>query len=176
MLAYDNVIAAAEIGCDFDRLDEGDEIIAYLPVAWVGDHIFSYAQAILAGLCVNCHREPTTRSWTTGARSAPRTPSRPPRVFENMLTLTMVRMEDASALKRRVFKFFIDHANPRRRAHPERRGGGLAWDRLVWRIGDVVSTGPCATASGCTASRSATRRARRSARRSSASTGAIGVT
>ena len=58
MLTYDNVIAAARIGCDFDRLTETDEIIAYLPIAWVGDHIFSYAQAILAGLVRQLPREP----------------------------------------------------------------------------------------------------------------------
>ena len=49
MLTSDAVIAAAGIGCDFDKLDETDEIMAYLPIAWVGDHIFSYAQAFLAG-------------------------------------------------------------------------------------------------------------------------------
>src|SRR3989337_2758132 len=58
MLTSDAVIAAAESGCDFDKLDETDEIIAYLPIAWVGDHIFSYAQAILSGLCVNCPENP----------------------------------------------------------------------------------------------------------------------
>ena len=41
-------------------LDESDDIIAYLPIAWVGDHIFSYAQAILVGLCVNCPESPDT--------------------------------------------------------------------------------------------------------------------
>ncbi len=77
---------------------EDDEIIAYLPIAWVGDHIFSYAQAILAGLCVNCPENADTvvedrrEIGTTYAFA-------PPRVFENMLTLTMVRMEDASALE-----------------------------------------------------------------------------
>ena len=98
------------IGCGFDKLTEDDEIIAYLPIAWVGDHIFSYAQAIIAGLCVNCPESPDT--VTEDRREVGTTYAfAPPRVFETMLTLTMVRMEDASALKRRVFKFFIDHAN-----------------------------------------------------------------
>ncbi len=149
MLSFDNVIAAAEIGCDFDRLDEGDEIIAYLPVAWVGDHIFSYAQAILAGLCVNCPESPETvvddrrEIGTTYAFA-------PPRVFENMLTLTMVRMEDASAPKRRVFKFFIDHATRVGERILNREPGVSAWDRLLWRIGDVVVYGPLRNRFGLT--------------------------
>ena len=95
MLTHDNVSSPPRNGCDFDELDETDEIIAYLPIAWVGDHIFSYAQAIIAGFCVNCPESPETvvedrrEIGTTYAFA-------PPRVFENMLTLTMVRMEDAS--------------------------------------------------------------------------------
>ena len=111
-----------EIGCDFDKLREGDEIIAYLPIAWVGDHIFSYAQAIIAGLCVNCPESPDTvvedrrEIGTTYAFA-------PPRVFENMLTLTMVRMEDASALKRRAVPVLHRPRQQGRRADPQRRAG-----------------------------------------------------
>ena len=97
MLSHTNVIVAAEIGCSFDGLSEQDEVIAYLPIAWVGDHVFSYAQAMLAGFCVNCPESPETviddrrEVGTTYAFA-------PPRVFETMLTLTMVRMEDAGSV------------------------------------------------------------------------------
>ncbi|WP_342360649.1 AMP-binding protein [Terrarubrum flagellatum] len=109
MLTYDNLIAGSLIGIEFDGLNESDEIIAYLPMAWVGDHVFSYAQSIIAGYCVNCPESAETvvddrrEIGTTYAFA-------PPRVFETMLTLTMVRMEDAGAMKRRMFHYFIDHA------------------------------------------------------------------
>ena len=141
MLSYDNVIAAGEIGCDFDKLQESDEIIAYLPIAWVGDHIFSYAQAIIVGLCVNCPEGPETvvedrrEIGTTYAFA-------PPRVFENMLTLTMVRMEDASALKRAMFKFFIGHANKVGEKILNGEKGVSLWDRLLWQLGDVLVYAP----------------------------------
>jgi long-chain acyl-CoA synthetase len=140
MLTFDNVMRAGEIGSAFDRLDETDEIIAYLPIAWVGDHIFSYAQAIITGLCVNCPESPDTivddrrEIGTTYAFA-------PPRVFENMLTLTMVRMEDASALKRRVFRYFLDHA--RRVGEPILNGEKVGpVDRLIYRLGDWLIYGP----------------------------------
>jgi long-chain acyl-CoA synthetase len=148
MLSYDNVISAARIGSEFDRQQEGDEIIAYLPIAWVGDHIFSYAQAIIAGLTVNCPESPDTvvedrrEIGTTFAFA-------PPRVFENMLTLTMVRMEDASPLKRRLFKFFIDHAN--RVGEPILNGQSVGlWDRLVYRLGDALVYAPLRNRFGLT--------------------------
>jgi long-chain acyl-CoA synthetase len=149
MLSYDNVVSAAKIGCDFDKLREDDEIIAYLPVAWVGDHIFSYAQAILAGLCVNCPENADTivedrrEIGTTYAFA-------PPRVFENMLTLTMVRMEDASAPKRHLFKFFIDHASKVGERILNREPGVSAWDRLLYKIGDIVVYGPLKNRFGLT--------------------------
>ena len=122
MLTSDAVIAAAEIGCDFDKLDESDEIIAYLPIAWVGDHIFSYAQAILAGLCVNCPESPETVVEDRREIGATYVFA-PPRVFESMLTLTMVRMEDASALKRRMFKILHRPRQQGRREDPEQGAG-----------------------------------------------------
>jgi len=141
MLTYDNVVRAGEIGSAFDKLNERDEIIAYLPIAWVGDHIFSYAQAIIVGLCVNCPEGPDTvvadrrEIGTTYAFA-------PPRVFENMLTLTMVRMEDASALKRRMFRYFLKHADKVGEHILNRESGVGLLDRLIYRLGDVLVYGP----------------------------------
>src|SRR6202035_5058642 len=106
MLTYENTIISARNANAFDRLDQDEEVIAYLPLAWVGDYIFSYVQAYVAGYCVNCPEAPDTvvqdrrEIGTTYAFA-------PPRVYENVLTLTTVRMADAGALKRKAFEFFI---------------------------------------------------------------------
>ncbi|HMO28984.1 AMP-binding protein [Enterovirga sp.] len=140
MLTYDNVIRAGEIGSSFDHLSETDEIIAYLPIAWVGDHIFSYAQAIIVGLCVNCPEGPDTVAadrreiGTTYAFA-------PPRIFEGMLTMTMVRMEDASAPKRRMFKYFLKHADKVGERILNGESVGLV-DRLLYGLGDFLVYGP----------------------------------
>ena len=100
MLTFENTIVSARNANAFDRLDENEEVIAYLPLAWVGDYIFSYVQAYIAGYCVNCPETADTvlqdrrEIGTTYAFA-------PPRVYENLLTLTMVRMADAGALKRK---------------------------------------------------------------------------
>lgn len=109
MLSYDNLLASARIGIAFDRLTEREEVIAYLPMAWVGDHIFSYAQAIMAGYCVSCPEKSDTIVQDR-REIGPTYVFAPPRVFENLLTLTMVRMEDAGSIKRWMFDHFLNVA------------------------------------------------------------------
>ena len=148
MLSHTNVIVAAEIGCGFDGLSESDEVIAYLPIAWVGDHVFSYAQAMLAGFCVNCPESPETviddrrEVGTTYAFA-------PPRVFETMLTLTMVRMEDAGRLKRAMFHYFLDVA--KRYGEDILNGQSVPLKgRLLYKLGDLMVYGPLRNRFGLT--------------------------
>jgi long-chain acyl-CoA synthetase len=140
MLTYENAIVSARNANAFDSLGQDEEVIAYLPLAWIGDHIFSYVQSYVAGYCVSCPETPDTvledrrEIGTTYAFA-------PPRVYENLLTLTMVRMADAGALKRRLFEFFIAFA---------RRWGEKILNsekvpltvRLVYGIGNVLVYGP----------------------------------
>src|SRR5262245_16927985 len=99
MLTHDNLLASARIGIAFDGLGEKDEIIAYLPMAWVGDHVFSYCQAIMAGYCVSCPEEPDTIVQDR-REIGPTYIFAPPRVFENLLTFTFLRLYVAGGLKR----------------------------------------------------------------------------
>jgi len=140
MLTYDNAITSARNANAFDRLDAREEVIAYLPLAWIGDHIFSYVQAYAAGYCVNCPEAPDTvledrRDIGTTYAFAP------PRAYENLLTLTMVRMADAGALKRRMFDFFIAFA--RRWGEKILNGERVPLTaRLLYGIGELLVYGP----------------------------------
>ena len=110
MLSYDNLVISSKNANKFDNFDEHDEIIAYLPLAWVGDHIFSYGQSLTAGYCVCCPESPET--VTDNRREiAPTYFFAPPRVFEGLLTEMMVRMEDAGPLKQKMFHYFLGVAN-----------------------------------------------------------------
>ena len=148
MLSYDNMIVSARNGNLFDKLDENEETIAYLPLAWVGDHLFSYAQHYVAGYCVNCPEagetviEDRREVGTTYAFA-------PPRVFENLLTLTMVRMEDAGRVKRGMFRYFIDHARKYGEKLLNKEPVPLT-ARLIYRAGDVLVYGPLKNRFGLT--------------------------
>jgi long-chain acyl-CoA synthetase len=106
MLSAGRCIAAARDTVAFDKLTDQDQVIAYLPLAWVGDHYLNYAQALIAGFCINCPESPETavedrrEIGTTFAFA-------PPRVYENLLTRIMIRMEDAGFLKRKLFQYYL---------------------------------------------------------------------
>jgi len=140
MLTYDNVLISAKNGNAYDQLDEKEEVIAYLPPAWIGDHIFSYAQSYVAGYCVNC---PETGETVVDDRREIGTTYAfaPPRVYENLLTNTMVRMEDASAPKRRMFHYFIGVA--RRWGEKILNGEKVPLHaRLLYGLGELLVYGP----------------------------------
>jgi long-chain acyl-CoA synthetase len=140
MLSFENLVVSARNGNAFDGLDETEETIAYLPMAWVGDHIFSYAQSYAAGYCVSCPESPETVIQDR-REIGPTYFFAPPRVFESLLTLIMVRMEDAGRLKRGMFRYFMDVAQRcgERILSGERVPLG---DRLLYALGRALVYAP----------------------------------
>jgi long-chain acyl-CoA synthetase len=140
VLSYDNLVWAARAGAAYDRLKAGDELLSYLPMAWVGDHIFSYAQGYIVGLVVNCPESAAT--VTTDLREiGPTYYFAPPRVLENLITQVTIRMEDAGPLKRHLFQFFMKHA--RRVGSALLDGKPVSADhRLLYRLGELLVYGP----------------------------------
>ncbi len=106
VLTNDNVLRQAWAGAEFEGLGPDEDILAYLPMAWVGDNIFSYGQSYLTGFCVNCPESAATVMTDLG-EIGPTFYFAPPRVYENLLTNVMIRMEDASRLKQRMFHHFM---------------------------------------------------------------------
>ena len=140
MLTFDNLVLSAVNGNRFDNLGCDEEVIAYLPLAWVGDHVFSYAQPFAAGFCVNCPESPETVSEDRREIGATYGFA-PPRAYENLLTVTMVRMEDAGRLKRAMFAYFIAVAGRWGEKILNREPVPLH-ARLLYRLGDLLVYGP----------------------------------
>lgn len=134
------LITAARGGCGFDGLDETDEVLSYLPMAWVGDNLFSYAQALVAGFTVNCPESGDT-VMTDMREIGPTFYFAPPRVFENLLTQVTIRMEDAGALKRWMFRYFMEVA--KRYGADILDGKPVAIGvRLLYALGNLFVYGP----------------------------------
>jgi len=140
VLSYDNMVITARHGVEFDNLTEKDEILAYLPMAWVGDHLFSYAQAYVAGFCVNCPESPAT-VMDDMREIGPTFFFAPPRIFENLLTQVYIRMEDTAKIKQGAFNYFMEVA---RKVGPDiLRGASVGLlDRVKYYIGYVLVYGP----------------------------------
>ena len=140
VLTMSSCMWAAKVANEFDKLDENEETIAYLPMAWVGDHVFSYAQSFAAGYCVNC---PESRDTVVEDRREIGTTYAfaPPRVYESLITETMVRMEDASALKKKMFNYFLGVA--RQWGEKILNGEPVPFmARLKYMLGDILVYGP----------------------------------
>jgi len=133
-------IAAARGGMQFDQLTDREDILSYLPMAWVGDHLFSFAQAMVAGFTINCPESGET-VMNDLREIGPTYYYAPPRVFENLLTQVMIRMEDASALKRKFFNHFMDVA---RRCGADILDGKpvSGSDRFQYWLGNLLVYGP----------------------------------
>ena len=106
VLSAERCIAAASDTVAFDKLTDRDKALAYLPLAWVGDHYLNYAQGLVAGFCMACPESADTVAEDL-REIGPTFYFAPPRTYEQMLTRVMIRMEDAGAIKRRLFHYFI---------------------------------------------------------------------
>jgi long-chain acyl-CoA synthetase len=146
VLSNRNIIETSRNSAEFDRLRQTDEILAYLPMAWVGDFIFSVGQAYWTGFCTNCPESPETM-MTDLREIGPTYFFAPPRIFETLLTNVMIRMEDASRVKRWLFGRFMALA---RRVGPAILDGkpAGALDRALYALGGVVIYGPLKNALG----------------------------
>ena len=140
VLSFDNLVKTAANGIAFDSLHAEDEVLAYLPMAWVGDHLFSYGQSYVAGFCVSCPESSDTVLHDL-RELGPSYFFAPPRIFENILTTVMIRMEDAGWLKRRMFKYFMAVAK-RCGTRILDRKPVPAGDRLLYWLGDILVYGP----------------------------------
>jgi long-chain acyl-CoA synthetase len=136
-----NLISMSAVASEMEGLNSSEEVIAYLPIAWIGQNIFSYSQWLVNGFTVNCPESADT--ITQDMREiGPTYFFSPPRILEAMLTQVTIRMEDAAPFKRRAFKYFMDVA---------RKVGGRILDndpsvgfadRIKYAIGKLVIYGP----------------------------------
>jgi long-chain acyl-CoA synthetase len=148
ILTYDNVVTSARNGVAFDKLTDQDEIMAYLPMAWVGDHVYSYAESMVAGFCIACPESGAT-VMTDLREVGPTFFFAPPRIYENLLTTVSIRMEDAGALKRHMYRYFMDLA--RRVGIPILEGKPVSpVQRLLYALGEILVYGPLKNTLGFT--------------------------
>jgi long-chain acyl-CoA synthetase len=140
VLTHHALIDRAKVAAEMEKLGDDDVVLAYLPPAWIGQNIFSYAQPFVTGYCICCPESAET-VMTDMREVGPTYYFAPPRVLEALLTQVSIRMEDAAAPKRWLYRRFMAVAN--------RAGGALldgkpvsAFDRFLYFIGNILVYGP----------------------------------
>ncbi len=146
MLSHANVIAAAQAAIRFDGLTATDEVLAYLPMAWVGDYLSSHVQSLVAAYCVSCPESGATLLADL-REIGPTYFIAPPRIFETLLSDVTSRMAGAGRLKRLLYDGCI--ALAQRVGGPILEGAPVpVIDRLRYRLADAVIYGPLRNALG----------------------------
>ena len=140
VLSHKNILTAASGAILFDNLKPGMEVVSYLPMAWVGDFIFSICMAPLGALCINCPENRETL-FSDLKEIGPSFFFGPPRIFEGLLTSIMIRIEDAGLLKKRMFYYFMDLAKKIGSDILEGKSVGI-FNRTLYAIGDFIIYGP----------------------------------
>ena len=146
VLTFDNVLITGYHGALMEGLTEHEEVLAYFPIAWVGDHVFSYAQSYAMGFCVNCPESMETVAADL-REIGPTYYFAPPRILENLLTSVQIRMEDAAPFKRKMFHYFMGVAKHTGIRLLENQPVGL-WDRAKYAAGNALVYAPLKDALG----------------------------
>src|SRR5678815_1756072 len=134
MLTHMNVISVARAFVGVEKIGPEDDYLAYLPMAWVGDALYSMVLSLVVGFCMNCPESPETVQRDL-RELGPTALLAPPRIWENMLTAVQVRAADATPLKRWVFDYFRRAAEAAELLRSE--GKSLpAWQRLKYALGE----------------------------------------
>jgi long-chain acyl-CoA synthetase len=140
MLSYDNIIITSRNANAREGLSQDEEILAYLPMAWVGDHLLSYGQFYCAGYTVNCPEDADTVLQDVH-EIGPTYFFAPPRIWENILTSVMIRIEDAAWIKRKMFHTFMQVAQ--RVGNRTLAGQPVSvLDSALYALGNLLVYGP----------------------------------
>src|SRR5258708_3123618 len=140
VLSHDNLVHASRAYAELEGLRDDEEVLAYLPMAWIGQNLFSYAQWMVVGFRINCIESAET-VITDMREIGPTYYFAPPRVLEALLTQVTIRMEDASWVKRRMFGYFMELARRVGSNILDRRRVGLL-DRRKYALGGLLVYAP----------------------------------
>jgi long-chain acyl-CoA synthetase len=135
------MIATARVLTEFDHLDDKNDVLCYLPLAWVGDFLYSFAMSHVGGFCLNCPESPAT-VMTDLREIGPTYYFGPPRVYENILTQVMIRIEDAGWFKRRLFHAAMKLARRVGIRILDGHGKVSLADRIAYGLGELLVYGP----------------------------------
>jgi len=140
LLTHRNIAECSRGFLEWDNLDETENVMAYLPMAWIGDHIFSYGQALTSGFTINCPESHETVVHNQ-REIGPTHVFAPPRIWENILTQIMIKIEDSAWIKQKAFHYFMKVANRVEKRRIANESVPLI-DNILYKIGDFIIYGP----------------------------------
>src|SRR6202161_3684562 len=109
VLSHRNLLAGVRNAYRGGAFQFDETILAYLPIAWVGDFAVTMGAGIALRFTINIPERQETVLHNL-REIAPTFYLAAPRSWDNLLTAIQVRMEDSSRLKKFIYQFFMTSA------------------------------------------------------------------
>ena len=153
VLSHRNLLAGVRNAYRAGAFRFDEEILAYLPMAWVGDFAMTVGAGIALRFTINIPEGHETVLHNL-REIAPTFYLAAPRSWDNMLTTIQVRMEDSTPLKKWIYDLFMNSAIASERRMLE-GGAPTLGERLLRPIGEWLVCGPIKDQLGMTRMRNA---------------------
>lgn len=136
MLSHANLLAMGDTIQTVDPLLATDDVLSFLPLAWIGEQMTALAMHLSIGFTLNFPEEPDTVQENL-REIGPHVIFSPPRIWEDIVTRVQVKIADASWLKRRLYHAFMPVAY--RVADAKFGRKPVPWfDRLLYGLGEFL--------------------------------------
>lgn len=136
MLSYKNLMEMAKNLSEIDPLEDKDEYLSFLPLAWIGEQMMTLSMAFYNGITVNFPEEPSTVMENL-REIGPHVIFSPPRIYEDMLSKFQVKIQDSSWLKRKLYEWFKPIGEKVAVAHFEQKVLSLK-TKILYKIADYL--------------------------------------
>jgi len=140
MISHANLVSAIEGILQVEHYGRTDQMLAYLPPAWIGDTFWSLAGSLIVGCTVNCPERPETVLENL-REIGPHFMVAPPRIWENLVSTVQVKMADASWVKRRLYRSLMPAGEEVARRTMEKRPISLRL-RVLRALGEFLVFAP----------------------------------
>jgi long-chain acyl-CoA synthetase len=140
VLSHRNFLVGVRNAYEGGAFGFGEQVLAYLPMAWVGDFAFTMGAGVALAFTINVPERQETVLQNL-REVAPTFYLAAPRSWDNMLTTIQVRMEDSTWLKKKTYDFFMAIALGAERRKLEGKPPTTA-QRLLRPVGEALVYGP----------------------------------
>lgn len=140
VLSHKNILTGVGNAFRGRAFDFGESVLAYLPMAWVGDFAITMGAGVALHFVINIPERQETVLHDL-REVAPSFYLAAPRSWDNMLTTIQVRMEDSTPLKKWLYDVFMNSALTAERQKLEGKPVSLK-NRLLRPLGELLIFGP----------------------------------
>lgn len=139
-LKHGHILSGVRNAAAAGYFEEGEVHMAYLPMAWVGDFIFSIGAALVLRFSVNIPERQETALHDL-REIAPTLYFSSPRAWSNMLTRIQVGIDESTGIKRWLYHRFMPFAVELERRRLDGHDPGTG--ERIWRaLGEFLVYGP----------------------------------